>query len=46
MAVAGYGPRQARPMGPLHAALRSASHCEKEVMAEREARDTRRGLAP
>ena len=46
MAVAGYGPGQARPMGPLDAALRSASNCEKEVTAEREARDTRRGLAP
>ena len=27
-------------------ALRSASNCEKEATAEREARDTRRGLAP
>jgi len=26
--------------------LRSASNCEKEATAEREARDTRRGLAP
>ena len=46
MAVAGYGPGRARPMGPLHAALRSASNCEKEATAEREARDTRSGLAP
>ena len=46
MAVAGYGPGRARPMAPLHAALRSASNCEKEVTAEREPRDTRRGLAP
>jgi len=46
MAVAGYGPGRARPMGPLHAAVRSASNCEKEATAEREARDTRSGLAP
>jgi len=26
--------------------LRSASNCEKEATAEREARDTRKGLAP
>ena len=26
--------------------LRSASNCEKEATAEREARDTRTGLAP
>ena len=45
--VAGYGPGRARPMGPLQRlGRRSASNCEKEATAEREARDTRTGLAP
>ena len=34
MAVTGYGPGRARPMGPLHAVLRTTSNCEKETMAD------------
>ena len=37
--------RSSPAYGPAPA-LRSASNCEKEATAEREARDTRRGLAP
>ena len=43
--VAGYGPGLWARSSAQVVTLRSAS-CEKEATAEREARDTRTGLAP